>query len=300
MPNFIPEVYTHAYTPATGVAVKLCHETVGEGPPILFVQGWSQPGRRWLRTAQRLADRYTCVLPDNRECGRTGPSPEPFTLTDLADDLLALMTELGHERFLLVGTSMGGMVSQEVIIRAPERVVAAVLFSTWGSSKDAVLAPDPMVVFPVGTTRYEIGYNLWSRLSGPGFAEAHPEVIAEEAEINAAHEIGLDSVMRQLDAIRQWDPGDALVEVDVPIRLAHGDADPLIPYENGVKLAERLAVELVTYPGAGHGLGFERPDEVVALIEETFEPYRSSSSLWPSEASAGEWSDSSAATASSA
>jgi 3-oxoadipate enol-lactonase len=277
--------------------VKLHSHCIGDGPPILWVQGWSQPGVRWRRVAERFADRYTCVMPDNRECGGTGPSPEPFTLANLADDLLELMADRGHERFLLVGTSMGGMVAQEVIRRAPERVVAAVLLSTWGSSVGAVLAPDPTVVFPVGTTRYEIGWNLWSRLSGPGFAEAHPEVIHEEAEINAAHEITLDSVMRQLDAIRQWDPGDALVGLPTPIVVAHGDCDPLIPYENGVRLAERLGVELVTYEGAGHGLGFERSDEVTALIEEAFEPYRSSSSLWPNEANSGASSGDSASTA---
>src|SRR5688500_14141539 len=182
MPNFMRQtVNSRVYT----FNVRLHYETVGEGPPVLFVSGWSQPGRRWMRFAEKLADRYTCVMPDNRECGRTGPSPTPFTLTDLARDLLDLMTGLGHDRFRLVGVSMGGMISQEIIRAAPERVEAAVLVSTWGSSPGSVPPPDPMVVMPVGTTAYEIGYNLWSRLAGPGFAEAHPDVIADEARINA-------------------------------------------------------------------------------------------------------------------
>lgn len=267
MPNFMRQtVNSRVYT----FNVRLHHETVGEGPPLLFVSGWSQPGRRWLRFAQRLADTYTCVMPDNRECGETGPSPEPFTLTDLADDLLGVMDELGHQRFRLVGVSMGGMISQEIIRRAPGRVVAAVLVSTHGGSPTSVLPPDPTVVFPRGTNRYEIGYNLWSRLAGPGFAEAHPEVIAAEAEVNAAYEVGLDGVMRQLQAIQQWDPGDAVVGIGVPIVLAHGDADPLIPYENGVRLAAKLGVPLVTFPGVGHGVPFERPEELLALIREFF------------------------------
>lgn len=249
--------------------MKLHYEQRGEGsPPLLFVSGWSQPGRRWLRIADRLADSFTCVMPDNRECGATGPSPEPFTLADLADDLLGVMDDLGHERFRLVGVSMGGMVSQEIIRRHPRRVIAAVLVSTHGGSPRSVPPPDPMVVMPTGTNRYEIGYNLWSRLAGPGFAEAHPEIIAEEAELNAAHAITFDGVLRQFQAIRQWDPGDALVGVGVPILLAHGDADPLIPYENGVRLAAKLGVDLATFPGAGHGLPFERTDELTALIRD--------------------------------
>lgn len=250
--------------------VKLHYETVGSGPPLLLVQGWSQPGRRWLRLAERLADRYTCVMPDNREAGKTGPSPEPFTLTDLAHDLLDLMTELGHERFHLVGVSMGGMVSQEVIRLAPERVNAAVLVSTHGGSAESVLPPDPMVIMPTGTTPYEIAYNLWSRLSGPGFAEAHPEVIHDQAVLGAEQPTSLDGVLRQLEAIRQWNPGDALVGTPVPIVVAHGDADPLVPYENGVRLAAKLGVELATFPGVGHGLPFERPDELLALVTDFF------------------------------
>lgn len=267
MPNFMRQtVNSRVYT----FNVRLEYTTVGEGPPVLFVSGWSQPGRRWVRFAERLADTYACVMPDNRECGETGPSPEPFTLTDLADDLLAVMDELGHRRFRLVGVSMGGMISQEVIRRAPDRIAAAVLISTHGGSPTSILPPDPMVVMPTGTTRYEIGYNLWSRLAGPGFAEAHPEVIAAEAEVNAAYETSLDGVLRQLQAIQQWDPGDALVGTEVPILLAHGDADPLIPYENGVRLAAKLGVPLVTFPGVGHGVPFERPEELLDLIRDFF------------------------------
>lgn len=267
MPNFMGStVNSRVYT----FNVQLQYETVGSGPPLLFVSGWSQPGRRWLRFAEKLADRYTCVMPDNRECGRTGPSPTPFTLADLAQDLLDLMADLGHERFRLVGVSMGGMISQEIIQAAPERIEAAVLVSTWGGSPGAVPPPDPMVVMPVGTTAYEIGCNLWSRLAGPGFAEAHPEVIAEEARVNAEFPTTLEGVMRQLDAIRQFDPGDALVGTPVPILLVHGDRDPLIPYENGVRLEEKLGVELVTLPGVGHGVPFERPDELTQLIGDFF------------------------------
>ncbi len=127
-----------------------------------------------------------------------------------------------------------------------------------------------VVVIPTGSTRYEIGYNLWSRLSGPGFAEAHPEVIAEQAEVNAAPGITMEGVVRQFEAIQQFDPGDALVGIGVPILLAHGDADPLIPYENGVRLAAKLGVDLVTFPDVGHGVPFERPEELIALIREFF------------------------------
>jgi pimeloyl-ACP methyl ester carboxylesterase len=52
--------------------------------------------------------------------------------------------------------------------------------------------------------------------------------------------------------------------------VIHGDCDPLVPYENGVRLAKKLGVELVTLEGAGHALEFERPAEVADLLTQRF------------------------------
>jgi len=123
--------------------VKVAHEAIGSGPPVLLVSGLSQRGARWRRVADRLAKpgaghlgadprTFTVITADNRETGDTGPSPDgaPFTLTDIAHDLLDLMTSLGHPRFFLAGISMGGMIAQEIVRAAPERVRACGLFAT--------------------------------------------------------------------------------------------------------------------------------------------------------------------------
>ena len=237
--------------------------------------------------AERLGDDYTVVMVDNRECGGTCPCPEGFGIHDMAADVLDAMTTLGHERFFLGGISMGGMIAQEIVRQAPERVRAAVFLSTSGGASVAVQGdvsvllqgerPDPddrAAVFAAAKA-------TWGRLAGPGFAEAHPEVIEEEARLSVEAATPLDGVMRQIMAITQWDPGDDLVGVTnhdlvgvtnkVPIAIAHGNADPLVPYVNGVNLARKLGVDLVTYDGAGHVLESERADEVAQLMRRHFE-----------------------------
>jgi pimeloyl-ACP methyl ester carboxylesterase len=112
----------------------------------------------------------------------------------------------------------------------------------------------------------------WARLAGPGFAEAHPDVIEEEAQLSIEAATPLEGVMRQIMAIAQWDPKEALqgLAQRMPVAIAHGDADPLVPYVNGVNLARRLGADLVTYEGSGHVLESERADEVADLMRRTF------------------------------
>jgi pimeloyl-ACP methyl ester carboxylesterase len=257
--------------------VDVAYEVVGSGPPVLLVSGLSQTGARWRRVAERLAKpapghplggdprTFTVVTADNRETGGTGPCPDGFTLADVAQDLLALMTRLGHQRFFLGGISMGGMIAQEILGAAPDRVRAAVLLATHSGHEQSVQADPTVLMVPDAQT-------LWTRLSGPGFAEAHPDVIEEEARLSVQSATPLDGVMRQMQAIFQYDMGERLAGLaqSMPVAVAHGDHDPLVPYENGVRLAAQLGVPLVTYEGSGHGLEFERPDEVAALMRATF------------------------------
>ena len=248
--------------------MELHVETMGSGPPVVLVSGLAQAGRRFRRVAERLAPDYEVVLVDNRECGGTGPCPDGFTITDMATDVLEAMAALGHDTFFLGGISMGGMIAQEVVRLAPERVRAAVFLSTAGGAGVAV-QPEVSPLMQGGPPDPRA---LWARLAGPGFAEAHPEIIEEEAQLSIEAATPLEGVMRQVMAIAQWDPGDELkgLAERMPIAIAHGDADPLVPYVNGVNLADKLGVELVTYEGAGHVLESERADEVAALMRATF------------------------------
>lgn len=245
--------------------MDVTYEVAGIGDPLLLVSGLGQVGKRWRRVVPGLADRYTVVTFDNRETGGTGPCEDGFTLADIATDALDLMTSLGYERFFLGGISMGGMISQEIIRLAPERVRAAALFSTHGGAAGSVPPANPGVLGPQAD-----GTPTWARLAGPGFFEAHPDIIEEETALSVESATQPAGYMRQMQAIQQFDPNAAVRDLGVPIVIGHGDQDPLVPYENGVRLAKALGVELVTFEGAGHVLECERVQDVVELMRRHF------------------------------
>jgi len=246
--------------------MQVAYEVAGTGDPVLLVSGLGQTGKRWRRVVPKLVDAgHTVVHFDNRETGGTGPSAEPFTLADVATDALDLMTDLGHERFFLAGISMGGMISQEIIRLAPARVRAAVLLSTHGGAAASVPPPNPGVLGPQAD-----GTPTWARLAGPGFYEAHPGIVDEETALSLESATPPAAYARQMQAIQAFNPEAAIRDLGVPIVIGHGDHDPLVPYENGVRLAKALGVELVTFEGAGHVLECERVDEITDLMVRHF------------------------------
>jgi 3-oxoadipate enol-lactonase len=244
--------------------MDVAYECAGIGEPLLLVSGLGQTGRRWRRVVPLLADRYTVVTFDNRETGGTGACDDGFVLADIAGDALELMTRLGFERFFLAGISMGGMISQEIIRLAPDCVRAAVLLSTHGGTAGSVAA-DPGILGPSPD-----GRPVWARLAGPGFAERFPDVIAEETQLSLESATQPAGYARQMQAIASFEGGELVRDLGVPIVVAHGDHDPLVPYENGVRLAKALGVELVTYEGAGHVLECERVVELAELMRRHF------------------------------
>jgi len=258
--------------------MEVAHDVTGTGDPVYLVAGLGQVGGRWHRVVPLLADEYTVVTLDNREVGRTGASAESFTLPDLASDVLELATKLGHERFFLMGISMGGMISQEIVRQGGDRVRAAVFLATHGGSPTSVPPEDLGILLRAGegidvTTeagRAEASERGWASLTGPGFADAHPDVVREEGALGIEAATPPIAYMKQMQAITAWDPADALVGTSVPIVVGHGNADPLVPYANGVNLSSRLGVELVTYEGSGHWLEVERAAEVAQLAKDHF------------------------------
>ncbi|HUS61024.1 MAG TPA: alpha/beta hydrolase, partial [Acidimicrobiales bacterium] len=205
---------------AHSTASPTAHPHVGDGPPVVLVSGLAQPGARWRRVAALLAAAgHRAITFDNRECGATGPCPDGFTLTDCAGDILETVDALGLDRFFLAGISMGGMIAQEVMALAPERVDAAALLAT--SPGQSIGVPPPDLAILMAPSPQE----LWTRLSGPGFAEAHPDVIEEEAQLSIEAATPVDGIMRQLQAIMQFDPGAKVDGLDIPTVVIHGDHD---------------------------------------------------------------------------
>jgi haloacetate dehalogenase len=101
----------------------------GSGPPLLLLHGHPQTHVMWHLIAPKLAETYTVVCPDLRGYGDSSKPPttedhEPYSKRAMARDQVEVMSELGFERFAVVGHDRGARCAYRLALDHPERVAA--------------------------------------------------------------------------------------------------------------------------------------------------------------------------------
>src|SRR5205807_9596211 len=90
-------------------------EAAGSGPPVIFVHGWTMSGQFFRRQLAGLSGSFRVVVPDLRGHGASEKVLHGHTVPQYASDLHAMLAELSVQRPVLVGWSMGAMVSYEYL-----------------------------------------------------------------------------------------------------------------------------------------------------------------------------------------
>lgn len=113
--------------------ITLSYTDAGSGPLVVMVMGTGSPGRVWHAHQQPALIKagYRVVTFDNRGIAPSSECVSGFTLADMVADTAALIEHLGGPA-LVVGTSLGARIAQELTLSRPDLVVAAVMLATYG------------------------------------------------------------------------------------------------------------------------------------------------------------------------
>jgi pimeloyl-ACP methyl ester carboxylesterase len=239
---------------------RLAYEEVCPAAPegtVLLLCGIGAKRQGWYRQLPVFGQRLRTIAIDYRDVGDSDPAEAPYAIADLAGDIAALAAELGVERAAVVGISMGGFIALELALSHPALVERLVLVVTSaGGSLHVSTSPEIMRLLMPGDAEAETGggaRRVCAAVAAPGFAERHPEAIDEFVEIARHQPLSRDGYLRQLQACRAHDVAGRLEEIRVPTLVLHGDVDPLVPLENGRRLAARIpGARLVVYEDTGH------------------------------------------------
>jgi pimeloyl-ACP methyl ester carboxylesterase len=120
LPKGFANTFESRFVQANGIRQ---HAVVGgDGPPLLLVHGWPESWYAWRFLMPALAERFTVVAVDQRGIGLTEGPDTGYDAATLADDLAALMTELGHPRFSVVGHDTGYVIAYALAADHRDRV----------------------------------------------------------------------------------------------------------------------------------------------------------------------------------
>ncbi len=250
--------------------ISLYYDEHGEGAPLLLVAGLSSDSQSWLPVIEPLAAHYRLILPDNRMVGRTEPKTVETGIDIMADDVVALMDELGVDKAHIVGHSMGGAVSLDLAARYPERVEKLVILC----SGPIRTARNISLVDTLVRQREEgVSDDTWFRsffywLFSPGFFE-------DEAAVGSAVEMAktypwrqpIEAMRKQQRAIAAYQAGDVIARIKAPTLGVAGGNDLMIPPDDMRAVLSGIAdFRFEVIDNAAHSIHWEAPEAVVERI----------------------------------
>jgi 3-oxoadipate enol-lactonase len=246
---------------------ELYYREIGAGEPLLLLMGLGGSQDGWGSPfVAALARDWRVIAMDHRGAGRSTRGVAPYSLAQLADDAAALLPAAKAERAHIFGLSMGGMVAQELALRAPERVGGLVLASTNCGGRAAIWpGADGRRRFLDGMER--TGSPLAPLLVTPRYASEHRAELQRRA-LRLLMSGTPPSVFReQAGAIARFSTYERLAAISAPTLVMTGDSDALIPPANAAVLQRRIpGAERAVVREAGHVFTWEAPDRAAAEI----------------------------------
>ena len=109
---------------------NMYYELVGEGVPLLLLHGLGSCAEDWELQLPAFARHFQVVAADMRGHGRSDKPPGPYSVPQMAGDVLGLLDALEIESTHIVGLSMGGMVAFQLVVSRPERVRSLVIVNS--------------------------------------------------------------------------------------------------------------------------------------------------------------------------
>ena len=239
-----------------------------DGPPILFVHGWSQNHLCWAKQYESaLADEFRLVAYDLRGHGMSEAPLEPEHYTDerlWADDVAAIIDELRLDRPVLVGWSYGAFVICDYMRAYGQDRIAAINFVEGGvklgeAAFGTLIGPGFLDHF-VDATADDLPTNIQAMRSFVRACVVKP-VSADDLESAVCWNVVVPAPIRANLAARELDYDDILRALEVPLLVTQGREDSVVlPAMAEHVLATCPIAEASWYEGVGHVPHLEEPE----------------------------------------
>jgi 3-oxoadipate enol-lactonase len=249
------------------VTVRLHHDVSGRpGRPTVILGGSiGSTVAAWEPQRAALAADFHVIAYDHRGHGGSPAPTGPYSIDDLAQDVLGLLDDLQVQRAHLVGLSLGGMVAQQISARAPHRVDRLVLLCTAAHYSDRESWTERARIVRAGGTE-AVADATMERWLTAGYRHDHPQEIARLRQMLV--DIDREGYAGCCEAIADMDLRDALSRIRAPTLVLAGAQDPAAPPEQMRELAVAIdGARFAIVPGA-HVPPLEHPDIVTSLLLE--------------------------------
>jgi len=283
-----PEIDGVSHHRVRARGVEFHYAEAGSGDEVvLCLHGWPQHWYEWRHLMPALADRYRVIAPDLRGFGWSEAPEDGYEKENLADDVLAILDELGIERVKLVGHDWGGWIGFLLCLKAPQRFdryLSLNILPPWTSMRQ--MAPHLwrfwyqwLILSPgVGYRLHRSGKFVPKVLVGGSVRKgvwdqatlhAFSDTFTEPARARAAVQMYRVFNLREAPEMARGRYADA--RLTVPTKLLFGTGDQALNHNilaGSERHADDMQVEKVE--GCGHFIVDERPELVADRARDFF------------------------------
>lgn len=242
----------------------LTHRIEGEGAPVVLLNGGMMTFPSWEPIASRLRQRHRTLLFDFR--GQLLSPGEPAgDLAGHADDLLALLDEVGWRSAHFVGASFGAEVAIELAATGPDRVRSLTLITAMDRATDdfrrgTAEMREALAAVRAGGERGRFYDVLVQGVYSEAYRRSQAETLAaRRAAVDQLPLAWFEGVDALLGAVDDFDLTDRLARIRMPALVVIAGDDRVMAPERSVAMAATLGAETAVHPTSGHALVAEDP-----------------------------------------
>ena len=244
-------------------------DTGGSGAPVLLLHAFPLSSAMWEPQIESLGERFRFIAPDLSGFGSSDAPDDGYSMSAWAEEVKGLLDELGLDRVVLAGLSMGGYLAFECLRRFPERFSALVLADTKAEA-------DP----PEGNEkrtkqqgmvrdgqRDELIGALVGALLGEPTTAKKPDVVDKVKTLMDNPEAGFIGALEAMKG--RPDSSAELAGINIPTLIIVGENDGVTPPDASRKMHEHIGgSRLVVIPEAGHLSNLEAPEAFNGALAE--------------------------------
>lgn len=240
----------------------LKYDDVGTGLPLLLIHGFPHDRRLWRAQVAGLQGTARVIAPDLRGFGASDDPVRAMTMDDHAADLHELLEELGIQKVVVAGLSMGGYIALAFLARYPSVVKGLILCNTraGADSAEAREGRETTARKVMEGGMSELAHVMLPKMLSQEWLSTQPGVSSSIKTMMAEQRpAGVVAALRGMAA--RPDRTDMLATIGVPTLIITGSEDTLIvPGESEAMVKRIPGSELMIIPGVAHLSNVEAPE----------------------------------------
>lgn len=250
--------------------VNIYYETYGKGFPIVFLHPFTTNGSIWTFQTYSFARANQCVVIDERGHGRSDKPQQGYAIKEMAADVVAVLNALQIAKAVFVGNSIGGMITMQLNLDAPDRVVGNVIVSS-GTNVGAGMPPEAAQAFQndlIGAFSglIENALSAKSKREKPELADMLKGqfIVDDNFPKHVFHAAAGDP-----NGVFNWNIADRLQDIKKPTLVLAGEEDQATPVAANKFLADNIpSAQLKLLKDVGHFYEVERPNDFNSDLQQ--------------------------------